>query len=174
MADYFAVLIIGGGFGVGPVESLVKSIGRISGKIQLLVVCGWNKELYERVNKLVGQLNIKAKVWGFINNVDELMSASDLLVTKAGGLTSSEALAKTLPAVFIRPIPGQEKRNGVVLEQNKAAFVAYDVAKVRKKVKELIDKPYVLKSMSDSVKILARPNSAREIVGLVMRFVNRQ
>ncbi len=169
--NIFTVLIIGGGFGVGPVEELVSSIGVISGSIQLLIVCGYNKELFERVNRTVSRMNIKAKAYGFVNNVDELMSASDVLVTKSGGLTTSEALAKILPAIFIKPIPGQETRNSAVLEGYKAAFVAKDINQVTKRVEELFKDPEILYQMKTAIKSIAKPDSAKNIVDFVIKCI---
>lgn len=165
----FTVLIMSGGFGIGPVDELVRSISAISPDIQLLVVCGTNKGLYEQINKTVSDLNIKAKFFGFVNNIDELMIASDLLVTKSGGLTSAEALALGLPVIFIKPISGQEKRNSVLLEEKKAAFIAYDVKEVREKVERLLREPDLLKEMTASIKIIAKPNSARDMVNIITR-----
>jgi len=163
----FTVLVIGGGFGVGPIEELVKKISALELNIQFMIVCGHNKELCEKINALVHALGIKAKFYGFVDNVDELMSASDILVTKSGGLTSSEALAKGLPAIFIRPIPGQEKRNSRSLEASNAAIIAKDVNFVSRKIKELFENPDTLNKMNAAVKKIARPNSANDIVKII-------
>jgi len=170
--NLFTVLMIGGGFGVGPMEELVSNIGVISDKIQLLIVCGYNKELSERVAKIVSNLGIKAKIYGFANNVDELMSASDILVTKPGGLTTSEAMAKVLPAIFIKPIPGQETRNSAVLAGYKAAFVAKDTKSVTEKVKELFKNPESLDKMKAAIRSIASPNPAKNIVDLVVKNIS--
>jgi processive 1,2-diacylglycerol beta-glucosyltransferase len=170
--NLLTVLIIGGGFGVGPVEELVRRIGAVSADMQLAVVCGWNKELEERVAKTVAALGLKAKVYGFVDNIHELMSASDILVTKSGGLTSSEALAKGLPAIFVKPIPGQETRNSRVLEAAGAAFIASGALAARDKIKEWISQPAVLNEIRESVKKTAHPRSAGDVADLVLRFAS--
>jgi len=163
----FTVLIIGGGFGVGPIEELVKKIGSLKLNVQFMIVCGHNEELCEKMKALVSVLGIKAQVYGFVDNVYELMSASDILVTKSGGLTSSEALAKGLPAIFIKPIPGQEMRNSRSLETKNAAVMAKDVNFVSIKIKELFENPDTLNKMNAAVKKIARPNSANDIVKII-------
>lgn len=87
------VLIMSGGYGVGDVTSLIGSFKSVKTKMQLLIVCGRNEELQSTVSQLALSLPVETKVFGFVNNVHELMRASDLIITKPGGLSSSESLA---------------------------------------------------------------------------------
>ncbi len=164
----FTVLIVSGGFGVGPVELLVRNLGVISQDIQLIVVCGYNKKLFQKVNAVVGGLDIKGKVYGFVENMYELMSASDVMVTKSGGLTASEALAKGLAAIFIKPIPGQEEKNAKVLEKAGAAFVAGSIWAAKNKVRELFYEPKKLASMVKSASNIAKPSAAIDLISKVI------
>jgi processive 1,2-diacylglycerol beta-glucosyltransferase len=103
--DEFTVLIVSGSFGIGPIEKIVDLLYK---DFQILVVCAYNKKLYAR---LIRKNYPGLKVFGFINNIEELMGSSDIIVTKPGGLTIAEFLAMGLPPVFITAIPGQESQN---------------------------------------------------------------
>ena len=163
----FTALIIGGGFGVGPVEELVQKIGALKLNAQFLIVCGYNKDLLEKINVLKQSLGLKAMVYGFVDNVHELMSLSNVLVTKSGGLTSSEAMAKGLATIFVKPIPGQEKRNSNVLQLANAAVIAKNVDEARKKIKEIYEDPELLHKMSNAANKMAKPDSARDVVNII-------
>lgn len=160
----FTVLVIGGGFGVGPLDKLVLKIGALPVAVQLLVVCGFNEKLYEDVEKTVAKYNIKAKIFKFVDNVHELMCASDVLVTKSGGLTSAEAMAKGLPTIFISPIPGQEKRNSKVLKSAGAAFIAKGPQDAAERIEKIFRNPAVLNNMRAAIKNVAKPEAAKDII----------
>lgn len=166
-AGIFTALIIGGGFGVGPVEELVKRIGALKLNAQYLIVCGYNKDLLEKIEALTRSLGLKAKAYGFVDNVHELMSVSNVLVTKSGGLTSSEAMAKGLATIFVKPIPGQEKRNSNALQAVNAAAIAKNVEAARQKIKELFENRDLLNKMSAAANKMAKPDSARDAVDII-------
>jgi processive 1,2-diacylglycerol beta-glucosyltransferase len=105
----FTILIITGTIGIGPIEEIVESL---ADTVQLLVVCGKNKRLFGRLSRMSCPA---LKVYPLINYVEELMSVSDIVLTKAGGLTISESLAKGLPMVFFSSIPGLETSNEEVI-----------------------------------------------------------
>src|SRR3989338_8522857 len=92
--DLFTILVIGGGFGVGPIEAITRVIAQIPKDIQMVVVCGHNDELVKKMEKLKGYLKLNMKVLGFIDNVYEYMEIADILISKSGGITVSESLAK--------------------------------------------------------------------------------
>lgn len=166
-AGLFTALIIGGGFGVGPVEELVRKIGALKLNAQFLIVCGYNKDLLEKINTLIQSLKLKANVYGFVDNVHELMSVSNVLVTKSGGLTSSEAMAKGLATIFVKPIPGQEKRNSNVLRLANAAMIAKNVDEARQKIKELFENRDLLNKMSAAASKIAKSDSARNVIDII-------
>ena len=101
----FVVLIVSGSFGIGPIEKIVDLLHN---DLEILVVCAGNQRLYAR---LTAKNYPKAKVFGVVNNMEELMGASDIILTKPGGLTVAELLVMELPPVFITAIPGQESQN---------------------------------------------------------------
>jgi processive 1,2-diacylglycerol beta-glucosyltransferase len=166
--DKTTLLVSPGGFGVGPVESLIRTIHEIRHPIQIVVICGRNKRLEDHLKNFSDRRH-PMKVIGFTNEMDSWMAASDLLVGKAGGLTSSEALARGLVLVIVNPIPGQEERNsdhfleeGVGIRCNNLPALAY-------KIDTLLSDQERFSRMQQAVKRLARPHAAFEVVSTVLR-----
>ena len=175
---YFTVLVMGGGFGTGPVREIVRAIYNLSLKnkdrIQVLVICGKNKALLEQLNVQggifkKGSSNHIVKAFGYVDNVDEFMGVSDLIVTKSGGLTVSEALSKRLPMIIIKPIPGQETRNSNLLTGYGTAVRANNVRQVRDHVENFILYPEKILGMKTRINLLAYPNAAREIAEFIVK-----
>ena len=113
--DGVVILISAGGFGVGKIEPLMSALSRLQHPAQIVAVCGRNEELKARLDQLAASIAqdscVALKVVGYTTAMDEYMAASDLIVGKPGGLTTSEALASGLVFVIVSPIPGQEERN---------------------------------------------------------------
>jgi processive 1,2-diacylglycerol beta-glucosyltransferase len=165
--DKTTLLVSAGGFGVGPVESLVRAIHEIQHPVQIVVICGRNKRLEDHLKGL-SDTRHPMKIIGFTSEMDSWMAASDLLVGKAGGLTSSEALARGLVLVIVNPIPGQEERNsdhfleeGVGIRCNNLPALAYKIDTL------LTDKERLFR-MQQAVKRMARPDAAFEVVSTVL------
>jgi 1,2-diacylglycerol 3-beta-galactosyltransferase len=115
------VLIVGGGDGVGPIYGTVRAISARVPGAQLVVVCGHNKSLKRRL--AAAEWESPVRLFGFVDNMPELMSASDLLVTKAGPGTLAEAFIAGLPVIIFGYTPGQEKANvDYVLDHRAGAF----------------------------------------------------
>ena len=166
--DLPAILLSAGGFGVGPVEMLIQSLTNMHNKIQLVAVCGKNKELKGRLEKLSRRLpdNCPLKILpvGYTTDMDEYMSAADLLLGKPGGLTTSEALAKTLPIVIVNPIQGQEERNADHLLEEGVAIRCNNLPVLGYMIDNLLDNPHRLELMRKNARRLARPTAALDIV----------
>lgn len=160
------VLVSAGGFGMGPVESLVRAVHEVRHAIQVAVICGKNAHLFRRLSGFPEGRH-PMNVVGYTTQMQDWMAASDLLVGKAGGLTSSEGLARGLVLVIVNPIPGQEERNsdhfleeGVAIRCNNLPALAY-------KVDALLSDRERLERMRIAVRRLARPNAAADIVSIV-------
>ena len=116
-ADRFTVLVSAGGFGVGPVETLIAQLQTMSapGGAQVAAIAGRSEELKGKLDRLAKKIPTGAAVKvfpiGFTKQMDEYMAAADILISKPGGLTTSEAMARGLPMCVVNPIPGQEERN---------------------------------------------------------------
>ena len=165
------VLIMGGSQGLGPVENIVNVLEHIAAPFQLIVVCGMNKRLEKSLERRKKRYKKKMVVFGLINNVDELMDASSLIVTKPGGITTGEALAKGLPMIVIHPIPGQEAKNTEFLLNEGVAVKAEDSQDIAALVQELFSDNVKLAEMRERASEIKKPNSAMDIANLVLQKI---
>ena len=164
--DLTTVLVSAGGFGMESVESLAKVLQDVLHPIQVSVVCGKNPDLKRRVEGLPVP-NHPVKVVGFTTEMERWMAASDLLVGKAGGLTSSEALASGLVMVIVNPIPGQEERNSDHLLEEGVAIRCNNLPALAYKIDSLLSDKARFDQMLQAVRRLARPNAAADVVSQV-------
>lgn len=166
--DVTTVLVSAGGFGVGPIEALMASLRGLEHPAQIIAVCGRNAALKDRLDSEATSAPPDARVRflpvGFTDAMDEYMAASDILLGKAGGLTTSEALACGLAFVIVNPIPGQEERNSDHLLEEGVAIRCNNPAALAFKIDRLLDDPARLASMRASALNLARPRAAFTIV----------
>jgi processive 1,2-diacylglycerol beta-glucosyltransferase len=170
LPDLPAVLIMGGGLGLGPIKDIVKQIDKIDQPFQIVVATGINRMLKRSLDRKAGRMAKPIQVLGYVHAMNELMSASDILVTKPGGLTTSEAFAMNLPLVIVNPIPGQETKNADFLIRKRAAVTADNSEMVASTVADLLKYPAKLKLMRENAKHLSRPDSALAIAREVLRF----
>lgn len=133
--DLPVLLVLGGGFGMGPVAEILSQLNQVETSVQVLVVAGRNEEL--RRELAVKDYKHPTKVFGFVTNMHELMAISSLVVSKPGGLTTSEALALGKPLFILNPIPGQEAANSDFLLENGAASKVNRVEDVAHRIDEL-------------------------------------
>ena len=171
--DRTTILLSTGGFGVGSVDALVQSLLPLQQRAQIVAICGRNEELKERLTKLASRIKPDASVllkpFGYTKEMDELMTASDLVLGKPGGLTTSEALAKGLVFVIVNPIPGQEERNSDHLLEGAAAIRCNNLPTLPYKLDRLLADPQRFKSMQANARRMGHPNAAREIVDELSR-----
>lgn len=164
------VLIMGGSGGLGPIKKVVHSLDRINSDIQMIVVSGTNSRLNAYLTRRAGRMNKKVFVIGYAENIDELMDMSDLIITKPGGLTASEALAKHVPIIIINPIPGQEAKNTEFLLQNGAAVRAKTEEDLAILVDNLCVAKAKLEDMKKAIENIARPSSAIDIAKTLLEI----
>lgn len=146
--DLPTVLVMGGAYGVlGGAKWICKILSETSIPVQSIVVCGQDEKLYKALDSLVEDCRNPVARFGFVKNVEELMSAADMIITKAGGLTVSEALTKRLPLVIYRPIPGQEEENALYLEKIGAGRAAESEEQLEKIIFDLLEHPEDLEQM---------------------------
>lgn len=158
------VLLMSGGFGVGPTVELVKSLRELKRPFQLLVVAGANEKMRREATTAATALRANCRVYGFVNNMHELVDAADVVVSKPGGLTASEVMAKGCPMIIIDPIPGQEQRNCEMLLEAGAAMRLFDTADLPYKLETLLGDPARLARLKDNARSIGRPHAARDIV----------
>jgi processive 1,2-diacylglycerol beta-glucosyltransferase len=173
-ADRTVILISAGGFGVGKVDVLMQSLLKLEHRAQVVAICGRNQELKHDLDRMVEHISphsrVSMKVVGYTTEMDEFMAASDLIVGKPGGLTTSEALARGLVFVIVSPIPGQEERNADHLLEEGAALRCNNLPALAYKIDQLLDNPARLKTMRANVHRLARPRAAFDIVSKVVEL----
>jgi processive 1,2-diacylglycerol beta-glucosyltransferase len=166
--DRVTILLSAGGFGVGSVDALVHELLRLRHRAQIVAICGRNEELQKRLSKLTARTGANAMVtlkpFGYTKEMDELMTASDIVLGKPGGLTTSEALAKGLVFVIVNPIPGQEERNSDHLLEGAAAIRCNNLPTLGYKLERLLADPNRFKSMQANSRRMGHPNAAMEIV----------
>lgn len=166
-----AVLVMGGGSGVGPLAEVAERIATLPATPRVIVVCGTNHRLRDEVDRLPATLHGQIRTLGFTHEVDALLEACDVVVTKAGGLTCSEALIKRTPLVFFKPTPGQEVRNSEYLEAAGAAVHAETIDDVGRAVGRILGDDTMRGRMREACARIGAPRSAETIAGHVLESV---
>ncbi|OGW54662.1 MAG: UDP-N-acetylglucosamine--LPS N-acetylglucosamine transferase [Nitrospirae bacterium RBG_13_43_8] len=161
------ILVSAGGFGVGPMESLILYLDEVHHPIQTVVICGKNQKLKERMENL--RTRHPLKVVGYTTEMDSYMAASDILLGKAGGLTSSEAFARGLVLVIVNPVPGQEERNSDHFLEEGVAIRCNNLPALSFKIDALLGDRERFKRMQQSAKKFGRPNAALEIASILLK-----
>ena len=162
------VLLLSGGFGVGPMKQMLASFSENRDDLSLVVVAGKNPQLEAECKALAATLPVPIKVYGFVNNMHELMDAADLIVTKPGGLTTTEILAKGKPMALVAPIPGQEQRNAEYLLEEGAAVRLYDVADAAYYLQRWLSDAVRMRRMASAAQAIAKPFAAQEIAAMLV------
>jgi processive 1,2-diacylglycerol beta-glucosyltransferase len=163
IGDRPVILQLAGGFGVGPVEKLFDAVLAVESPLELVVVAGRNAVLQERLKERTPPSRHRVHVLGFTNEMHELMTAADLVMTKPGGLTTSEAMACGAAMVVVNPIPGQESRNSDFLLENAAAIKVNNVATLSFKLTQLLQSPERIAQLRQNARKLGRADAAFRI-----------
>ncbi len=169
-----AVLVMGGGSGVGPLATLAERLARLPAAPQVIVVCGTNDDLRAEIEDLPAAIEGRIRALGYTTEIDVLLEACDVLVSKAGGLTCSEALIKRTPLVVFRPTPGQEVRNSDYLESAGAATHADSIEEVEAAVTRWITNPDAREAARAAAARLATPHASETIARRVLDAVPGQ
>lgn len=168
------ILFFGGGeFGLGRENTIkiLKSFIEHNNGYQIIAIAGKNKKMKDSFDSLVRDLHVEdiVKVLPYTNMVPELMSISDLVVTKPGGLTSTESLASGLPIVAINPIPGQEEENAEFLENAGVAVWIHKQEDYNEVISNLLSDKDKLHQMKINTKLLAKKNSTKDICNIILK-----
>ena len=162
-----------GGFGVGCIDELLDPLRSIKRPMQVLAMCGRNEELKENLEaRSSNESAVRIIPVGYTKQMDEYMSAADLIVGKPGGLTTCEALAKGLVFVVVNPIPGQEERNSDHLLENGVALRSNNPATLGYKIETLLNNPVKLAAMRNNALAFARPRAAFDIADKLASLAN--
>jgi processive 1,2-diacylglycerol beta-glucosyltransferase len=168
VGDRPIILQLAGGFGVGPIEKLYRGVLSVEVPLEVVVVAGRNASAREQLEKVEVPKRHRAKVMGFTDQIDELMAVADIVLSKPGGLTTSEVLARGAVMAIVNPIPGQESRNSDFLLEHGAAVKINNVATMPFKLTQLLEDPKRLAAIKANARKLARPRAAFDIAHLAL------
>lgn len=168
------VLLMGGSFGAGNIKGTLDDIASIERDFQVLVITGRNKSLELSLkNRILDyNTNINIKILGFTNIMNDILPAIDILVTKPGGLTTTEALLKDVPMVIPYYIPGQEEENLDFLTNCGVAVRTTNKFSIKSVIKVLLDNPDRIERMKDNIRLIKKLNSAENIANLSLEIFN--
>lgn len=164
------VLIMGGSQGLGNLYKITMLLEKIALPFQITIVTGTNGFLRRRLERKQRRFRKVTKIFGFVNKIYEFMEISTLIITKAGGLTVAESLAKGLPLIIINPIPGQEEKNTQFLLNEGVALRAESEKHLCSLVRDLLTQPEKLQAMRQKALSLGKPNAALNIANLLINL----
>ena len=173
-SDRPVVLQLAGGFGVGPIEKLYRGLLALETPLQAVVVAGKNEAAREQLSQVPVPERHRAKILGFTDQMDELMAAADLVLTKPGGLTSSEVLARGAAMAIVNPIPGQESRNSDYILEHGAAIKINNIATLSCKIGPLLKSPERLAELKANAKKLGKPRAAFDVAKLALDYAAKR
>ncbi len=162
------LLMMSGGAGLAGIEKLAERLLRVPGDFQIVALAGRNAELLQALQRMAVRHPGRLTALGYTKTIERLMAASDLAITKPGGLTASECLAAGLPMIVVSPIPGQEERNADYLLESGAALKAYDEAGLAYRVQLLLDQPRRLQQMRENCLSIGKPRAARAVLKAIL------
>jgi processive 1,2-diacylglycerol beta-glucosyltransferase len=174
IGDRPIVLQLAGGFGVGPIEQLFRGILAVEQPLDIIVVTGRNTALKEQLEQVEIPAQHRVNVRGFTDQIDELMTIADVVVSKPGGLTTSEVLARGAAMAIVNPIPGQESRNSDFLLENGAAIKINNLSTLAFKLTQLLDNPERLAELKRHAHGLGRPRAAFDIARQALAWPARE
>jgi len=162
------ILIMGGGQGLGPIKTIVKSLEKSRQDIQELIVAGTNKKLYRSLKRKTKRYKKEIRIFSFVQNINELMRIADIIISKPGGVTTAEVLSMKLPMVIVKPIPGQEVNNTNFLTHKGAALKVDDPKKVHEVIDDLLTNRIKLEHLAQAAEKIAKPNASFDIAKLIL------
>lgn len=172
LSDKTTVMVMMGSMGFGKLTNVISELDSYPADFQIVCICGTNEKMKQQIDE--GTWQKKIYNFGFINNVHEYMDAADVLITKPGGLTTSEALAKKLPLILSNPIPGQEDRNIEFLTNSGAALNITETFPLHNALYQFFDSPWRKELLDTAVSNLGKPNSVEDIYEFINTLKNTQ
>lgn len=164
------ILVMAGSMGYGNMSAIIQEIESLKMDFQILAVCGNNRRQFKKLIESAPPENVK--VFGFTDKVDVLMDASDCIITKPGGLSTSEAMAKHLPMILANPIPGQEERNSDFLLNNGIALAVDKDFSIGEALYFLFESPGHLEMMEERLKVIASPDASQKLAEFSFNLVS--
>jgi processive 1,2-diacylglycerol beta-glucosyltransferase len=159
---------MGGGQGLGPIKTIVKSLEKSEHNIQELIVTGTNKKLFRSLKRKIKHYKQEIHLFGFVQNIHELMQVSKLIISKPGGVTTAEVLSLGLPMVIVKPIPGQEVNNTNFLTQKQAAIKVDEPKEVCRIIDDLLNNKTKIERLRAAGLKIAKPGASMDIAKLLI------
>lgn len=166
------ILLMSGSMGYGKIDESIEKLDKLNIDFQVIVVCGNNKRMFKKVKEL--NTRKRFDIYGYVDNVDVMMDAADCIITKPGGITSSEALAKGLPMIMINPIPGHEMRNVEFMLNNGLALYATKSFPLDEAVFTLFKHPERISFLRSTIELYGRQDSTRNLCEYLVKKVKEK
>ena len=161
--NVFTILFFPGGeYGLSKNTAIFKDILRLN-NVQIITVAGKNEKLKEKLEKLSAHSSKKVVILGYTNKIPQILSVSDIVVSKPGGLTTTEAIVTSTPLVITSPLPGQEEHNSNYVLNNGLGYRLFDNTDKLLTLKSIIENKERIQQVKTMQKILAKPNAAKDI-----------
>ncbi|MBA4602504.1 MGDG synthase family glycosyltransferase [Thermoactinomyces mirandus] len=170
--ERFTVLLMGGGSGIGPLQSCISSLKQsiADHHAQLVIITGKNRALYGELSRQISNQR-HVYLFSFVHNMVDFMCAADFIITKPGGMTSSEALATGLPMVICKPIPGQEENNSRFLLNKNVAIRQDEPKNLPREFSFFMEHPEPLHKMQSNASQVGKPQSAIHAAEIVTNYL---
>ena len=166
------ILLMSGSMGYGHIDDSIEKLDRLNIDFQVIVICGNNARMYKKVKALTTQKRFD--IYGYVDNVDVMMDAADCIITKPGGITTSEAIAKGLPMIMVNPIPGHEMRNAEFMLNNGLSLYATKSFPLDEAVFSLFQHPERIALLRATIEIYARQNSAENLCNFLIKTIEKK
>ncbi|MDR1136052.1 MAG: galactosyldiacylglycerol synthase [Clostridiales Family XIII bacterium] len=170
--DKMTILVMSGSMGYGKIDVALSKIDTLPFDIQIITVCGNNADMYKRIKRM--KFRKKMDVYRYVNNIDLMMDAADCIVTKPGGITSSEALAKGLPMIMLNPIPGHEMRNAEFMLNNGIALYVTKSFPLEEAVFSLLKHQGRLDDLRKTIEPYAKRTAAKDLCEFLIARVDEK
>lgn len=170
--DLPVVLMVGGGEGMGPLAEMVFAVDRAQLDLAMVVIAGKNKNLKHNLEN--AGLKTRSMIYGFVDNMPDLMNAADIILTKAGPGTISEAFIAGLPIILYSKMPGQEDGNVDFVVNHRAGVWAPEPELVAATLRYWVQHPEARQKVSDVSRSLARPDASKDIASRIIEVVSRR
>lgn len=168
------IMIMGGSLGIGKIARVYSQLSKLTTNVQIIVIAGSNKKLYSELMNLKEYSTVTTRILGFSENINKYMQCSDLLITKPGGLTITEALICSVPLALFSAIPGQEKKNEEFLLKHKLAITLKDGNNCIEIIENLMSSPKKLQEMKDNCRKFSKPSCGRDIFNLINELIKKR
>ncbi|MEA4825492.1 MAG: glycosyltransferase [Clostridium sp.] len=163
----FTILVMGGSLGMGRIIDLYKELDKIKADIQIIIATGKNNRLYCQLMKLKSNCLKETRVLKYTREINKYMQACDVLITKPGGITITEAMLSSIPLILFSPIPGQEEKNIDFLVKNHLAINLNDIEECKNTINTLITNPAYLQKIKRNYVNYIKPHSGNDIYNLI-------